>query len=183
MVMRKHLRTALLLLSASPVAAAAQSGITVGTPGNAIARTGQAAIDAFQPAIPGYYEAGQCRVYNHDASTRVAVIHYPNLQESRTSISLWFNDAGALIRYVESRGPQPAPNADLAALIAESNSVDRTSIQLDVPENRAIAMNRIDGKQGSGVRGTIEQFDASPVFSYLKDRVASVTAVCVPAGG
>jgi hypothetical protein len=165
-----------------PTATAAQTdgAVKVGTGVIVSVRSGLEAIAAFQPRVEPVFLGGECLVREDlPMAARIVSIHYPSRAETATSISLWFDDTGALIRYIETSGPRPAPNADLLAAIAEANRLPKTTIQLDVPQDRALAMNSGGDEPAAGVTGSIDQFDASPPFRYLRERVMAVRLACL----
>jgi hypothetical protein len=164
-----------------PATAAAQSdAVLIGTKTAAPVSTGARAIAAFQPRVEAEFQGGECVVRDDlPMAARIVSVHYPSRADAATSISLWFDEAGTLIRYVENRGRRPAPNADLLALQAEFEALPKATIQLDVPQNRALAMNSGGDEPATGVSGTIEEFDASPPFRYLRDRVQAVRLACL----
>jgi hypothetical protein len=172
-----------LILAAAGLVSAdalqAQESVIVGQQSTVLVKVGAAALASFKALVAPVYDGGECRMFDdHPTAAKVITIYYPTLPTAHTRISLWFSTEGRLTRYVESRGGSPSPSADLEAMIEAAAAMPSTSIQLDVAENRALAMNRGGAQPSSGVRATIDDFGRDPQFVYLSERIEAVRAAC-----
>jgi hypothetical protein len=144
------------------------------------AKTGPEAIDNFTPRVEAFYDGGECRVRdNAPMAARIVSIGYPTQREALTTISLWFDEEGEILRYIEVRRRATLRGPDLDSLIEASSRAPMTTIQLEVKENRALAVNSGGDGPLEGVTGKIEEFDEGAAFRYLRDRLEQVRRACL----
>jgi hypothetical protein len=143
-------------------------------------KTGHEAIDNFTPRVEAFYEGGECRVRdNAPMAARIVSIGYPTQDAALTKISLWFDEEGEIVRYIEVRMRAVLRGPDLDSLIEASSRAPTTTIQLEVNADRALAVNTGGDGPVEGVTGKIEEFDEGAPFQYLRDRLEQVRRTCL----
>ena len=105
------------------------------------------------------------------------IARFPNRREPDTSIMLFTDGSGKILRYVEDRGV-PRPGKTVEELRAQMDQMVRTHIQLDYVTGEGSASNLVPNNTAAGVRGAVADFDRSPLIPSVADRAAVVRKVC-----
>lgn len=147
---------------------------------------GDSAHRAFRAAVPPADSAGQCSISRTAGSgaTRV-VARFQARDSSTTSVTLWFDSAGALVRFTEGRGsrairlPTTATTAQRdSALRAGFTSQLLTSISIDFAIDEAMATNRGAGRPTESIMGTARQLENLDALGPPTARIQRVRKLC-----
>jgi hypothetical protein len=186
---------ALLSCRSTPTAAPAPAA-AVPSPGDAPMRVtisepfrpmrGDSAIRAFVPVVAAVDSGGECRLTRTAGSAATMMTAYfPSYDSSRNNVTLWFDSAGHLTRYSDSRGRmrlRPPPGSTqaerdsvLRALVYAERS---TSISLDWAVDQALASNRGGGKPTEAIMASVREMENVERLGPPTKRIAHVRRLC-----
>ena len=148
---------------------------------------GDSALNAFVLAVAPVESGGECRLTRPTPKVTTIAAHFPSYDSSQTRLTITFDSAGHLVRFIESRGRVPTsiilradstriPPSD-SVLRAAIISIPQSQIQLDFPLDEAVVMNLGNGRPTSAhttIAG-IEKFDK---FGPPSKRILRVRKLC-----
>ena len=143
------------------------------------------AIRAFAAAVaPGVAEP-RCVITRSRGSgaTRVTAM-FRGSDSSGTTVILWFDSVGSLVRFQDSRGSRPirlpetlaGPQRD-SAFTARMNAQTMTFISLDFAIDEANAMNMGTGSRNHIV-GSVRELENLPALGPPVERIKYVRKLC-----
>ena len=148
-------------------------------------QSSESAIRSFVAAVPPADSAGQCSLTRSRGSgaTRVTA-QFRARDSSGTTVTLWFDSVGALVRFSDSRGTRPigltgtlaGPQRD-SAFTARINAQTMTFISLDFATDEASAMNQGGGVRGS-IMGSVRELENLPALGPPVERIKRVRKLC-----
>ena len=148
-------------------------------------QSSDSAIRAFIPAVPAADSAGRCTLTRSRGSgaTRVTA-QFRARDSSSTTVTLWFDSVGSLVRFHDSRGFAPirlpgtlvGPQRD-SAFTARINAQAMTFISLDFATDEANAMNQGAGNRRS-ISGTVRELENLPALGPPVERIKRVRKLC-----
>lgn len=148
-------------------------------------QSADSAIRAFVAAVPPADSAGQCTLTRSRGSgaTRVTA-RFRARDSSGTTVTLWFDSVGSLVRFSDSRGSKPirlppelSGSQRDSAMSARINAQVMTFISLDFATDEARAMNQGSGARGS-IEGSVRELESLPALGPPVERIRRVRRFC-----
>ena len=149
---------------------------------------GDAAIRAFRPAVLPADSAGDCNATRSAGSGALRVsARFFARDSSVTTVTLWFDSVGTLVRYNESRGwrlmlirPRGGITPAQRDSTVQRSLDDRrmTTIGMDWTIDDAMATNRGGGKPAEAIYGTVRQFENLPALGPPLERIRIARRLC-----
>jgi hypothetical protein len=148
-------------------------------------KSGEAAVQAFQPAVAAADSGGECSVTRTSGSgATTAAASFPSRAAPQMRVTLTFDSAGHLARYSEMRGmlrmkmPPGVSDAQRDSVLhAAIESARSTTISLEWAIDQAILSNRGGGQPTDAVLTTVRRAQAVQSLG-MSARIERVRKLC-----